>query len=396
MADEIKNEIIKTMTDVEFSPMVLDEDTSLNEYQKISFDGIASLGSAFAQIPQAFRTVTSTVSGGQQLYTLNMRGLTGTVSSLGGDGVNMLTGVFNESGLIGNAVYNPVTNPSMITTMPINPAMLCMSVALMGIEKKLDAIQQTQQQILSFLEQKEESVLKGNLKFLSDVLNNYKYNYDNERYKTNMHVKALDIKQVSEQDAIFYKKQISDLVNKKSLVHVNQQTDKLLADVQNKFKYYKLALYQFAFSSFLEIMLLENFDHEYLEKIAKTINEQSIEYKMFYTECYDKIENNAKTSVESVLLKGLSKATKAAGETVAKVPVISKSQIDEGLIAGGDKLRQLGNKKAEKAMDQFRENKADEVMIFAESIKNVDTLYNSPMRILFDDSNFYIKSIAQA
>jgi hypothetical protein len=325
-----------------------------------------------------------------------MRGLTGTVSSLGGDGVNMLTGVFNESGLVGNAVYNPVTNPSMITTMPINPAMLCMSVALMGIERKLDAIQQTQQQILSFLEQKEESVLKGNLKFLTDVLNNYKYNYDNERYKNSMAIKALDIKQVSEQDAIFYKTQISDLVNKRSIVHVNQQTDKLLSDVQNKFKYYKLALYQFAFSSFLEIMLLENFDHNYLEKIARTINELSIEYKIFYTECYDKIEHNAKTSVESVLLKGLSKATKAAGETVAKVPVISKSQIDEGLIAGGDKLRQLGNKKAEKTMDQFRENKADEVMIFAENIKNVDTLYNSPIRILFDDSNIYIKSIAQA
>ena len=396
MPDEVKNEIIKTITDVEFTPMTLEEDTSLNEYQRISFDGLASLGSAFAQIPQAFRTASSSLGGGQQLYTLNMRGLEGTLSSLGGDGINMLTGVYNETGLIGNAVYNPVVNPSMVTTMPINPAMLCMSVALMGIEKKLDAIQQTQQQILSFLEQKEESVLKGNLKFLSDVLNNYKYNYDNERYKNSMAIKALDIKQVSEQDAIFYKQQISDLVGKKSLLHVNQQTDKLLSDVQRKFKYYKLALYQFAFSSFLEIMLLENFDHVYLEKIAKKINEQSIEYKIFYTECYNKIEYNAQTSVESVLLKGLSKATKAAGETVAKVPVIGKSQIDEGLIAGGDKLQKLGNRKAEKTMDQFRENKADEVMIFAENIKNVDTLYNSPMRILFDDSNIYIKSIAQA
>ena len=395
MSDEIKNEIIKTMTDVEFTPMTLEDDTSLKEYQKISFDGFASLGSAFAQIPQAFRTATSTIGGGQQLYTLNMRGLEGTLSSLGGDGVNMLTGVYNETGLIGNAVYNPVVNPSMVTTMPINPAMLCMSVALMGIEKKLDAIAQTQQQILSFLENKNESELMGNLKFLSDVLNNFKFNYDNERYKTNMHIKALDIKQASEQNIIFYKKQIAELINKRSLVHVNQQTDKLLSEVQSKFKYFKLALYQYSFALFLEILLLENFEHNYLEKIAKTINDQSIEYKEFYTECYDKIEHNAQTSVESVLLKGLSKASKAAGETVAKVPVISKSQIDEGLISGGKKLQKLGNKKAEKTMDQFRENKADEIIVFAESIKNVDKLYNSPMRLLFDESNIYIKSIAR-
>lgn len=389
--DNRKNEIIRTFTDVEFQPMVVSDDLSLNEYQKISFDGIASLGSVFAQIPQSFRTATSTVGGGEQLYRLNMRGMTGTLSSLGGNNVDMLTGVYDKSGLIGNAVYNPV-NTTLTTTMPVNPAMLCMSVALIGIEKKLTAIQQTQQQIISFLEQKNESELIGNLNFLTDVLNNYKYNYDNERYKNNMHLKALDIKQVSEQNIIFYKKQITELLNKKSLVHINQQTDKLLTDVQSKFKYYKLALYQYAFSSFVEIMLLENFEHSYLEKISKTIEKQSIEYKEFYTECYDRIEHAAETSVESFLIKGLSKASKAAGETVAKVPHINKSQLDEGLIAGGEKLKSLRNKKTEKTMNVFRENRADEVMIFAENIDNVDKLYNKPMIMLFDNENVYVKS----
>ena len=288
MSDERKNEIIKSVTDVEFYPIEMDDNTSLNDYQKISFDEVASLGSIFAQIPSSFRTMTSTVSGGQQLYIMNTRGLVGTVSSLGGDGYNMLTGVYDKTGLVGNAVYNPV-NPSMVSTMPINPAMLCMSIALIGIEIKLDKIAKTQKQIISFLEQKNESELLGNLKFLTDVLNNYKYNYDNERYKTNMHVKALDIKQVAEQNIIFYRKQISDVINKKQLVHIDQQTDKLLADMQSKFKYYKLAVYQYAFSSFVEVMLLENFDHDYLQSILKKISDYSLEYKEFYTGCYDRI-----------------------------------------------------------------------------------------------------------
>ena len=390
MSDERKNEIIKSVTDVEFYPIEMDDNTSLNDYQKISFDEVASLGSIFAQIPSSFRTMTSTVSGGQQLYIMNTRGLVGTVSSLGGDGYNMLTGVYDKTGLVGNAVYNPV-NPSMVSTMPINPAMLCMSIALIGIEIKLDKIAKTQKRIISFLEQKNESELLGNLKFLTDVLNNYKYNYDNERYKTNMHVKALDIKQVAEQNIIFYRKQISDVINKKQLVHIDQQTDKLLADMQSKFKYYKLAVYQYAFSSFVEVMLLENFDHDYLQSILKKISDYSLEYKEFYTGCYDRIEHNAQTSVQSVLLKGLSKATKSAVEVAEKAPVIKNTIINESVLKGSEKLEELGNKKTEETMSAFIENRTDEVTVFSDSINNVDKLFNYPVKLLFDNSNIYLK-----
>ena len=390
MADDKKNEIIQLITDVEYYPANFKNDDSLNEYQTISLDGIASLGSIFAQLPNSFRTITSTVNGGQQLYALNMRGLVGKVSSLGGDGVNMLTGVYNESGLIGNAVYNPVTT-SVTTTMPINPAMLFMGIALIGIEKKLGSIEKTQKQIMSFLEQKNESELIGNLKFLSDVLNDFKYNYDNNRYKSNMHIKALDIKQTSEQNIIFYKKQIRELINKKSIVHIDQQTDILLAEIQRKFRYFKLAVYQYAFSSFVELILLENFGHDYLKSVSKKIEDYSLEYKEFYTECYEKIEHNAKTSVQTVLLKGLSKATKSAGEAAAKVPVIGKSQLNEGLLSGSEKLEALGNKKTEKTMNTFMENRADEVKVFVENIENVDRIYNDSVVLLFDNKNIYLK-----
>ena len=231
----------------------------------------------------------------------------------------------------------------------------------------------------------------GNLKFLTDVLNNYKFNYDNERYKTNMHIKALDIKQVSEQNIIFYRKQISEIINKKHLVHVDQQTDKLLSDMQSRFKYYKLAVYQYAFSSFVEVMLLENFDHDYLQSILKKISDYSLEYKELYTGCYDRIEHNAQTSVQSVLLKGLSKATKSAVGVAEKAPIISKSMINESILAGSEKLEALGNKKTEETMNAFIENKTDEITVFTDSITSVDRLYNHPIQLLFDDSNLYLK-----
>ena len=62
--------------------------------------------------------------------------------------------------------------------MPYNPTMLFMAAALMSIDKKLDIIQETQQEILSFLENKEKANLKASLDTLSDILNNYKYNWE--------------------------------------------------------------------------------------------------------------------------------------------------------------------------------------------------------------------------
>ena len=138
-------------------------------------------------------------------------------------------------------------------------------------------------------------------------------------------------------------------------------------------------------------MLLENFEHDYLQAIEKKIGDYSLEYKELYTGCYDRIEHNAQTSVQTVLIKGLSKATKSVGEVAGKAPVINKSALNEGLLTSSEKLEAFGNKKTEKKMNIFIENRADEVNVFSESISNVDRLYNHPIKLLFDNSNIYLK-----
>lgn len=42
--------------------------------------------------------------------------------------------------------------------------------------------------VLSVLENKENANLRASLDTLSDILNNYKYNWDNEKYRTNKHI----------------------------------------------------------------------------------------------------------------------------------------------------------------------------------------------------------------
>ena len=56
-----------------------------------------------------------------------------------------------------------------MTTLACDPTMLFMAMALMNIEKKLDKIQEIQQELLEFLEIKETAKLKGNLNTLTQT-----------------------------------------------------------------------------------------------------------------------------------------------------------------------------------------------------------------------------------
>ena len=71
------------------------------------------------------------------------------------------------------------------SVMPINPMMMAMAVMMVQVNQKLDAIQKTQQDILSFLQEDKKAKLQGDLNMLSDILDKYKFNWDNDQYRNN-------------------------------------------------------------------------------------------------------------------------------------------------------------------------------------------------------------------
>ena len=283
-----------------------------------------------------------------------------------------------------------------LTQVPIDPTMLCMAVAIMAIEKKLDAIHEAQKEILAFLEMKEEAKLKGNLNALADVLNNYKFNWDNDKYKDHKHILVQDIKREAEQSIILYREQLTKELSKKTLLHSGQKVKVTLSKTIARLNDYQLALYTFSFSSFLEIMLLENFDTNYLNSIASKIQEYSSDYTALYTKCAEKIEKDSKTSPEGYALKGLSKLSNGAGKIVEKIPVISKSQLDENLLKAGGILQDADTNRTQNVMQILVDSQTDYISSFVENIHTIDNLYNKSMQLMFDSENIYIAEIATA
>lgn len=169
---------------------------------------------------------------------------------------------------------------------------------------------------------------------------------------------------------------------------VKKQLEQLLDEMQN----YRLALYLYGFACLVEVLLQENFEAQYLASIARSINDKALEYRELYTNVYMRVEERAKSTLQSKALGALSAVSRAAGKTVEKMPVISKSQLDENLISAGEVLGEQSENRADSALGQLKQYSSDCVRPFVEQIRAIDRVYNSTMDILFDNENVYLGS----
>lgn len=374
-----KNEILKAMTATELATINVQEELSVQTYSKIPLSRITALGTGLEPIATAVQQVVSQGQAVSGYYKVTIP--TGTQLAQFKDGTGFLGTALGENGIAGQARLNPLA---------CDPTMLLVAATLANIDKKLDAIQEKQQEMLDFLVQKEKSALKADLDFLMDIYNNYKFNWNSEKYKTANHTKALDIRQESGKQIDFYREQIKKRIRKKALFHSDQDVRKQLDQVQDEFKEYQLALYIYGFAYFLEVMLQENYDTLYLEAISKKIDNMAFQYRELYSLAYSQIEGLSKTSLQSKFLSGLSTVNRVTGETIAKIPGISRSQIDETLIDAGKKIGTYEDKRIQTTMSKLVERQSSCVHPFIENINTVNKLYNEPMTLIFNNETLYL------
>ena len=279
-----------------------------------------------------------------------------------------------------------------LNQLPCDPTMIFMAATMLCINMKLDAIQETQQEILEYLEQKEKSELRGNIIFLSGIIEDYKHNWNNEQYLYNAHLKALDIRQKAEQSILFAQQRIKNIMGKKKLVQISADVNVRLRKLVLAFEDYQLAMYMYALAYYVEAMLLKNFDKEYMDSIASKIENYSIEYREMYTDAYNLLAQYNDKSLDNIALRGLSKLTKAAGEAAAKIQIMDDIELDDGLMAIGDMLD--GEEENNKKLSVFVSKQSSYVAPFIENIRMMGELHNKPLKMMFDDDNIYMEKIA--
>ena len=386
MEENNKNLQLQEFMTTEFFPVEFEEHYELTTSMKMPLSELSGLGLSFGPLKSAFEQITKTgvANGGSGLYRATLPKGAGRKLAEFKDGSGFLGSVVDESGLVGQARFNPVS-------VPLDPTMLFMAAALHNIDQKMDLIIEGQKEIIEFLEEKEKSKLRGNLNVLSDVLNNYKYNWDNEKYKNNKYILVQEIKRDAEHSVLFYRKQIENKINKKVFLHGDKDVSKRFSKVMSSFKEYQLSLYLFSFSSFLEVMLLENFSEAYLDNVAQKISDYSYQYRGLYTQGYSQIEAFSKTSRTAYVLSGLSKFNRLVGGAVSKIPVINQTQLDETLTKTSEKLEGFNSNKTFDIMQEFQSNRNTYVTTFVDNIKTINGIHNKTSGLLLSEDNIYLK-----
>lgn len=194
--NELSNHDVQETADSETSLMVVAEEMLADARSEVlckqSFNmpiaQLATLGAGVSSLLPQLRTVTQTTS-------FNTSGLFRLANATVGDTLKIAKdgnywGAFKtakgSSKLAKLQSAGPIS-ASRQTVMPINPATVMMAIALSSIEKELGKISEMEQQILSFLAIEKESEIEADVETLTNLISNYKLNWDNELFVTSNH-----------------------------------------------------------------------------------------------------------------------------------------------------------------------------------------------------------------
>ena len=382
--NEEKLELIRAMTAVEIRPEQAEEELAARSYEKLPLSRLMALGTGLEPIVAAVQSVLSGGEAVSGIYKVTMP--IGTHLAKFKDGSGYLSTALSSNGIVAQARMTP------LMFSPEALGALFMAATLANIDRKLDAIRETQQEMLDFLKAGEKAELRGNLEFLADVFNNYKFNWNSEKYKSANHIKALDIRQSAMRSLELYYDRIAGHMSKRSLLPSDRDVKKQLAELLDEMRDYRLALYLYGFAYLVEVLLQENFDGQYLTKIAGSISEKALEYRELYTEVYTRVEERTKSTLESKALGALSAVSRAAGKTIEKIPVISRSQLDENLISAGETLGERSEDRSDESLGSLTEYSGDCVRPFVEQLNEINRVYNTPVTLLFDRDALYLSS----
>lgn len=373
--------------------MLADVRADLNNVstKSIPIASLSSLGAGIASLVPALRTVTETITiDGVELYKWVNKGAGDTLKSAK-DG-SVWGSYKTADGASKMAKFEPVDSidKTTQTVLPMNLATMLMAFSICAIEKHLNVIEDMQQQIMSFLETEKESEIEADVKTLSDLMEKYKYNWDNEYFISSNHKLVLDIQRTALKNMYIYQKQTQELLRKKKVLVAQANVETIFTELKKKFSYYRLALYTYSLASLFEIMLSGNFKEENVAIIKNKICGFASEYRELFGECSIYLEKLGRGAIDTNILKGVGNTGKKLGNIIGSIPIISKGSVDELLERGGRHLSEQAGKIEEKSVHDFASLGNPGTSILTEKMQDIIDIYNHTESICFDSERIYL------
>lgn len=274
-----------------------------------------------------------------------------------------------------------------------NPATIMMTIALSEIEKDVNEIKEISKNILSFLESESEAKIESSVKILNELVNEYKYNWDDEKFININYNQVRNIKKEASDKIIQYQKIIKQSLSKKGIIMTNKNISDNQNELEKNFSYYRLSLYVYCFATFMEIMLLENFKKDYLMSKKEELTKLNEEYTDNYQKALDYISNIADKSIQGNVLSITGNAGKTIGGLLEKVDSIKQKNVDAWFDEKGNSLKNKGQGMKDKFKTKFEEMSSSHIDIFINKIDLICDMYNNTKNIYFDKEKIYLEMV---
>lgn len=370
-----KNQLIERIMEVEYVPNLELKGLEASSLPSFPINHLASLGGVANPLIELITKISS--AGGSGLYYVNTAGK--TMFQSGGGYIGSL---MTSSGAVGGG-------QAIMTPIAFNPATLATACTIMAIEHKINQITEAQKDITNFLLYKEQAKIKANINTLLEVLNDYKYNSGNEKYKNNKHILVQSIKNESEQSILLLESLIEDKTNKKAGLHFNGKAKDYIKVSIDRLNDLQLAVYQYAFSSFLEIMLLENFDEKYINSVLKSIDSHKEKYVSLSGKVKDRAGELLETSVQSGIAKGGSTLMSGAGSLLEKT-FLKKTNLGKKMIEKGKQIEDNVDTKIDQSVEIISDRNGKLTEPFERTLEYIKLIQSNDYCIAFDKDNVYL------
>lgn len=382
-------------------PIVRIPEVQLEDYRKIPLAGIGALGTAFAFLPESARQIVTTRT--QQIATKetlfvgvnpkgvlgflreNQYGTVGNIMQVNEQGKQVIAGRMRFKAINGL----PVTETSKIT-MPLNPTLMVVAVAVMAAEQKLDKIQESVENVLRFLELEKQARQRGNLRKLAEIADDYKVYCEDETFCNSRNQIVQQIQVNALQDIEFYHEKVSSALQKKKWLHIGKDADGLINAVIHEFAEYQLACYLYGYCSFLDIMLRKDFSEISLSRASDKMLEISKKYDALYAECRSQLEKYQLSAVEAKILDGVSAIVTGAGKAIGAIPKVKDGTLDETLIETGKNIGDKKNNAVSDKLELISDFADSRVSSFIENLHSIDSMCRKENSLITDGENLYV------
>lgn len=375
--------------DIEYYPSIENVENN-KDYVAFPKSELASLGLVGSSLIEQTGTITTELNM-EGLYSVNIpKGLHLSEFKDKSGLTNMLRDKNNK--LIEQArlhKFDGVTTHQTYT-VPYNPAFACMAIMLVSIDKKLDGIQETQQEMLSILKTYEHGEIKGNIQYLYDILKSLKTHYMDDQYKREYRLKTQDIIQDAYKYIEIYKERLTSKIGKETGLHVSIQSEKEIIKLVDDFAYYRLSVFMFIYAHYVELLLGDYIDENIIDAALSKLNKLNTEYRKIYTVLYDYLDKLNSDSVDKKAIHALGSASKGLGNIIHKIPVIEKGPVDEALVSLGNRIQNVNEENLVQSLERLRNYKSLNSDGFIKQYDKLSILYSGETKLMFDHDNIYV------